>query len=150
MFSKLIVPVDGSEPSNAAVRLAIGFASQIRASLIFCDVVDVTSLIALSGATMDPGIVIESERELAREVVAKAVEDARRAGVPARGEVPEGEVVETVLSLVKQEGAGAVVMGSHGRGGLARAVLGSKAEGVLRRSPVPVLIAPPRAAVQRE
>ncbi|TAM75443.1 universal stress protein [bacterium] len=61
----------------------------------------------------------------------------------------KGEVVQSILDLARREEADAIVMGSHGRGGIARIVLGSKTEGVLRRAPVPVLVAPTAAAAAR-
>lgn len=62
-------------------------------------------------------------------------------GVEVREEVRTGHVVETVLRVVGECGADLVVVGTHGRTGAARVVLGSVAEGLVRRSRVPVLVA---------
>jgi len=148
MFKKLLVPIDGSEPSESALRLAIGIAKEDGAQVVFVHVVDVASLIALGGATtMDPGLVITSQRELGEDALKHAAETAEAAGVHAATALLDGEVVQTILDRAREERVDAIVMGSHGRGGLARAILGSKTEGVLRRASVPVIVAPHAATV---
>ncbi|TAM60299.1 universal stress protein [bacterium] len=148
MFKKLLVPVDGSAPSNAAVELAIDAARAQAAQIVFCHVLDIVPLLALGGsATMDPTAIIESQRELGEQYLASAAERARAAGLDPRTEMVEGEPVQGILELAQRERVDAIVMGSHGRGGIARMVLGSKTEGVLRRAPVPVLVAPTVAPV---
>jgi nucleotide-binding universal stress UspA family protein len=62
--------------------------------------------------------------------------------VDASTTVVHGEVIEAILTLAKERGVDLIVIGSHGRSGIGRALIGSKAEGMIRRSRVPVLIAP--------
>jgi nucleotide-binding universal stress UspA family protein len=54
--------------------------------------------------------------------------------------VAEGHAAEAILSLAEEQGAGMIVMSTHGRGGLARAVFGSVADAILKRSHIPVLV----------
>lgn len=150
MFKKLLVPVDGSEPANAAVELAVDIARSQGGTVVFCHVVDIVPLIAIGGSTtMDPTVIVESQRELGEQYLASAAERARAAGLDPRTALVEGETVQSILDLARREEADAIVMGSHGRGGIARMVLGSKTEGVLRRAPVPVMVAPTAAAAAR-
>ncbi len=85
----------------------------------------------------DPAQQIET-----KEMLDQAQSAAAGAGVDASTTVVHGEVIEAILNLAKERGADLIVMGSHGRSGIERALLGSKAEGMMRRSRIPVLIAP--------
>jgi len=67
---------------------------------------------------------------------------ARAQGIEASGRVLEGPVVDGLLDAVADSHATLIVIGSHGRGGLARAFLGSITEELLRHATVPVLVAP--------
>jgi len=143
VFSKLLVPVDGSEPSSAAVRLAVDVARRYGGEIVLCHVLDIASIVALSGSmTMDPSIAVEAQRSLGEELLKATAAEVGAKGVPVSAEFLEGEVVAQILDLARAKGVDAIVMGSHGRSGIARALLGSKTEGVLRRSPIPVLVAP--------
>jgi nucleotide-binding universal stress UspA family protein len=85
----------------------------------------------------DPG-----EQIATKEILDLATSAAVQAGVEASSEVVHGEVVQAVLNLAQERGVDLIVMGSHGRSGIARALIGSKTEGLMRRSRVPVLVAP--------
>src|SRR5262249_5566179 len=76
----------------------------------------------------------------ARNLLEEHFASVMMAGVEVRMEARTGHVVETVLRAIAECDAKLVVVGTHGRSGADRLVLGSVAEGVLRRSPVPVLI----------
>lgn len=144
MFARILVPIDGSEPSEAAVRLAISIAHEQHGEVILCHVVDVAAIATLSGGMVpiDPTPVTEAERANGRALLEETALRVRRASVPVRTELVEGEVVEAVLDAARQADADTIVMGSHGRSGIARMLLGSKTEGVLRHAPVPVIVAP--------
>jgi len=139
-FRKLLVPVDGSDPSGAAISLALRVALDAGAAVVFCSVADLAQASSLCYPGVDASIVIDSELEQCRALVAAAEVQARAAGVNARGVAVEGLRTDAILDLARAEGADLIVMGSHGRSGVARAFLGSTTEGVLRRSPVPVLV----------
>lgn len=78
-------------------------------------------------------------RTARREVEAAAVR-LRRAGWRARGIVRVGVALPELLQIVREEGAGMLALGARGAGGAARLLLGSVADGALKRAPVPVLI----------
>lgn len=140
MFKKILVPVDGSEPSDSAVALAVTIASDQNAELIFCHALEVVEYAAWEGATPLP--VQPEESTATKMILERAKAAATQAGVSATTRVVSAEVVEGLLTLVRESGADLVVMASHGRSGVARAVIGSKTESFLRRSTVPVLVAP--------
>jgi|SRR5579864_5513472 len=145
MFKRILIPVDGSAPSDAAVDLGIIFAADQHAELGFVHVCDMARMAALvSGAGMvatDPSPMFSAEREFGQALLHSAVEKAAaRAGAHAMTFYEEGGCVDAILGVAERWNADLIIVGSHGRGGIARALLGSVAEGVLRRARVPVLV----------
>jgi nucleotide-binding universal stress UspA family protein len=149
MFHKIVVPVDGSEPSDAAVALALKLAKEEDAELIFVHAVELNKIVALAGpAPIDPSIAIDAACQMGKELLDDVKRRAVEAGCRATVELPEDECVASVLEIARQRKADLITVGSHGRSGIRRALLGSVAEGILRRSPIPVLVchAPPHAS----
>lgn len=143
IFKKLFVPVDGSAPSDAAVDLALRVARDQKADVTFAHVLEVAKIIAMTAvptAGVDPSYALTAEREAGEDAVRKAMDAAEKVGIRAESLLEEGGCVDTILDMAGRTGADLIVMGSHGRGGIARALLGSVAEGVLRRADVPVLV----------
>jgi nucleotide-binding universal stress UspA family protein len=143
VFRSLLVPVDGSDPSNAACALAIRLAADANAAIVFVNVVESDKIIAsvMPGQGFaDPTPAIQSLRAAGTEMLTDAVATASAAGVKVTSELLEGDCIETVLECAKSHAVDLIVIGSHGRSGLQRLMLGSVAEGVLRHSPVPVLV----------
>jgi nucleotide-binding universal stress UspA family protein len=146
MFKKIVVPVDGSEPSDAAVALALQIAKEDQGEVIFVHAVELNKIVALAGpAPIDPSIAIDAACQVGKELLDKMKSRANQAGVRSSTELPEDACVGSVLEIARQRKADLIVVGSHGRSGIPRALLGSVAEGILRRSPIPVLVchAPP-------
>jgi nucleotide-binding universal stress UspA family protein len=90
-------------------------------------------------------VVARELREEHRRLHALAA-DLGRAGLAVTALCIQGPTVEKIVGLAERIGADLVVVGSHGRGALARALLGSVSEGVLRQAPCPVLVVPPPRA----
>jgi len=142
MFRRILVPVDGSGPSREAVELAIATAVAVGGSLLFCSVVDSDRIVMECAAMpfVDPTPSIDALKARANEALAAAVARAESQGLRAESMLKEGEPVKTLLHVAHQYAANLIVMGSHGRRGLQRLLLGSTTEGVLRGSNVPVLV----------
>ncbi len=131
----LLVPVDFGDLSGTAIGLARELASALRADLAL---VHAFHGISVPYTELPPALV---ERELSGvEVGAARALDvlASRSGA-ARAVLRHGEPAEVVLAVAAEIGATMIVMGTHGRRGLPRLVLGSVAERVVRESPVPVV-----------
>jgi nucleotide-binding universal stress UspA family protein len=143
-FSRLLVGIDDSPPSEAAIALASRIAGSRPFSRIrFVDVVDRELLAAEStDVLLSTGIgeVFDAARAAANSRLEKAVAAAQRSGVAAEGAMREGAPVEELLADARSWGATCIVMGTHGRDRVARAVLGSCTEGLLRKSTIPVLV----------
>ena len=142
MLKHLLVPVDGSEPSNAAVDVAVKFASDQDAAITFVHALSVVRELAVIGAGapfVDAGPTVSALRDAGKLILGEAAATARLKDIPTRTELSDSNPVESILESVRDE-IDLIVIGSHGRQGLGRALLGSVAEAVLRSSPVPVLV----------
>lgn len=143
---KLLVPVDGSGCSLRALDAAVGFAADLRADVVICTVVNLAEAAILSGgeSQLVPGC-LETLQTNAETIAAEAL--ARVGGrVDAKSRVVEGNPVEEIERVADEIRAAFIVMGSHGHTGLKRAFVGSVAEGVLRRAPVPVMVVRSRSS----
>lgn len=141
MFRNIVVPIDGSAPSDAAVALASKVANEEGASITLVHAVDPAKIAAVAApSSIDPNAAISAAEEAATEILASAAAKVSGSGVNVKTQLLEGDAVEAVLDLATQVGADLIVVGSHGRGGLSRALLGSVAEGILRKSTIPVLV----------
>lgn len=135
MYNDVLVPTDGSEPAAAAVPKAVDLADRYGARLHALYVADTTeySTITFEGAVVDT---LESE---GRNVVDDVVNAAEDRNLEAVGSVMRGGVYNTILDYIDEEDVDIVVMGTHGRTGVSRALLGSVTERVVRNADVPVL-----------
>ncbi|HZV79386.1 MAG TPA: universal stress protein [Candidatus Binatus sp.] len=144
VFRALFVPVDCSEPSAEATRVAIDLAADQKARITFVNVVETGKLIAsvMPGqGYADPVPALDAMRAAGADILKTSVNNAQAAGVKATSQLLDGDCVSCIIQGAAQADADLIVLGSHGRGGLTRLVLGSVAEGVVRNSTVPVLIA---------
>ena len=144
-FHSILVPVDFSEPSRRALRSAVALAADLGARVTLLNVVrtpQVTS--AEIGMGVPPGpLLVVTEDEIA-EVVARQLDLMARSEVPAEADasirVRRGFPAEEIVREAAEGGYDLVVMGTHGHTGVARVLLGSVAERVVRHSEVPVLV----------
>jgi nucleotide-binding universal stress UspA family protein len=140
-ITRIVVPLDGSDLACRAVPPAEALAARLGASLIFVQAAGPTQVPGLDAAlALDLG---ETDAWLTLQQ-AKAA--AQRKGLRAEAALARGELAarpaDAILAVVQRYGAGLVVMATHGRTGARRALLGSVADAVVRRSPVPVLLIP--------
>jgi nucleotide-binding universal stress UspA family protein len=140
MFKKMAVALDGSLCSEQAFEVALEMARGEGAALAICSVVD--PIMIASGAPPNPAmeIAIADMERFARDLVAKAVATAAKNGVTATGDIRSGAPPFEIVRYAEDAGADAIVMGTHGRGGLKHFLMGSVAETVLRESNVPVIV----------
>ncbi|MFD1515042.1 universal stress protein [Halomarina rubra] len=134
----VVLPDDGSEHAAVATDHALALATTYGARLHVLSVVDDGSL----GYDVRSTLVVEELEREATATVDATVEEAEAAGVEATGSVAEDRPHRAILDAVDAHDADLVVMGTHGRSGVSRIVLGSVAEKVVRASPVPVLTVP--------
>jgi nucleotide-binding universal stress UspA family protein len=138
MYDRILVPTDGSECADSAVEHAIDIAGQYGAELHVLSVVDARDV-----SHSAPAISIEQVEQTLRERAESVVEDvagrAEEAGVSVVTAVEPGLPDDTVVEYADEHDCDLIVMGTHGRTGLERYLLGSVTERTVRRSTVPVL-----------
>jgi nucleotide-binding universal stress UspA family protein len=148
MFRKILVAVDGSPTSNKGYKVAVDLAKSIGAKLVVLHVIDERAVgigLSASGFVAPAYVedVIAALRDAGRKVLAKAQREAQAKGQAIDAHLVESlgnGVAHTILAQAKKQKADLIVLGTHGRRGLARVVVGSDAETVLREATVPVLL----------
>ena len=139
---RILCPVDFSEPSKRALRYALAIARWQDAELSVLHVQDVLLHAAAGEAGGYPELAERHSQEL-RDFI----DDAGRKDWKVRTHMVTGRAVSGIVEHATREGSDLIVMGTNGRSGLARAVLGSVTEGVVRQATMPVLTIPPSADV---
>jgi nucleotide-binding universal stress UspA family protein len=142
-YERIIVPLDGSRFARAALAPAAWLARELGAGLV---------LVQAAAPAHVPGVESDLARQLgesdAARSLAEAAESAVVAGLPVSQVLVTGGMADApalaILTAVEEAEAGLVVMATHGRTGLERAMLGSVADAVVAASPVPVLLVHPR------
>lgn len=134
---RILVPIDGSSPGDDALDYALEqFTDAEIIALYVMDPVD--------GATAwGPGSAddwLSTAEKRSERVLESATELAADAGREITTDSDAGRPAKTIVEYVEENDLDQVVIGSHGRDGLARVLLGSVAETVVRRAPVPVTV----------
>ncbi|KRC20353.1 universal stress protein [Acidovorax sp. Root217] len=140
MFKRILVPVDGSQTSNKALVTALGLARECGAVVRLVHAIDDLALISGYDYSVD---LLSVARNQAHGLLADAMAIARSSGVESDSvlaEIPGVRLGETVAIQAREWKADLIVLGTHGRKGLGRVLMGSGAEQVIRTAPVPVLV----------
>ncbi len=143
IVKKILVATDGSDTSKRAVDYAIDMASRYNAKLVILHVLNL--LIPrvrkhLSSSALDK--VHEEDRRMARIVLEDAQKKAEEKHVEATAELVEDHmpVYGEIIMCAERESADLIVVGTRGKSGFTKLLLGSVASGVVTYSPVPVLV----------
>jgi len=138
----ILVPLDLTENAETIADWAIEWAERTRARLVLLHVLPSVHAYA-SPIFVDPNgfdELYDNSRKRAEERLRPIAEEARRCGVDTSVHVRIGTPAEEILSVARDFGAGLIVVGTHGRKGLAHVVLGSTAEKVVRLAQCPVFV----------
>jgi len=143
MYTRLLLPTDGSEASRRAIESGIAFARSIGA-----EVVAMTATPAFHALTLDsemlqqtPEQYAAASREHAQRLLDEVQAGARDAGVPCSGvQVVSDDPDEAIIATAREHMCDLIVMASHGRRGIMGVLLGSVTQKVLAHSAIPVLV----------
>ncbi|WP_427914933.1 universal stress protein [Ramlibacter sp. MMS24-I3-19] len=139
-YRRILVPVDGSEPSNRALVTALQLARDVGGRVLVLH--DISDLLYLSPYS-DARTLMALAHDEGERVVKAALDICASAGVPAESRLVTGvghRLGEVVSDAAVAWNADLIVLGSHGRRGLQRLLLGSGAEQILRLAPVATLV----------
>jgi nucleotide-binding universal stress UspA family protein len=143
-FNKILAPTDFSEDSKLALSYAITLAQKFSSEIIVVHVDQPLAPVMVS--ELNPGVdvttmnrIAEEARMLALKELDKATSYLRDNGVRARGLMRVGAPFLEIINAAQSEAADLIVMGTHGRTGLAHVLIGSVAERVVNKAPCPVL-----------
>ena len=137
---RVIVPIDGSEVADRAARRAVEMSSWLREK----PEIHLINVQPPLPKTADFGLSHEKRDAYHREVGEQELANARKcfgdAGFTCTHHVSVGDPAKVITHYVREEKADVIVMGTHGRGAVAGAIMGSVAREVLESSEVPVLL----------
>ncbi|SEO68492.1 Nucleotide-binding universal stress protein, UspA family [Halogranum amylolyticum] len=138
LYDRILVPTDGSEGVERAVSHAVDLAAAHGATIHAVYVVNTAGFTGLPMESSWEGVenMLREDAETALETVRTL---AGRQDVTVETHVLEGPPQREIVRYAEEEGCDLVVMGTHGRGGIDRLLLGSVAEKVVRSSNVPVM-----------
>ncbi|MEL7670083.1 universal stress protein [Methanobacterium sp.] len=147
MYKKILLPTDGSEYANKAAKHAIWLARLNGAELIALNVIETSSLVGLPAEDLIVRIkeMLKEEGRKSLENISdilkeSKIEDECQKEVKLTLSTKEGSPSDIIINTVKEEGVDLVVMGTSGKHGLDRFLLGSVTENVVRSSQCPVLV----------
>lgn len=148
-YRRILVAVDGSPAATRGLREAIRLAKSESAALCIFHVVNEFYAYAAPEAAAAMVDIVPTLRAGGKRVLDKARALAEAQGVKAKtamGETVGGAAADAIVREAKKQRADLIVLGTHGRRGLRRMVLGSDAEQVVRTAPIPVLLVKGAAA----
>jgi nucleotide-binding universal stress UspA family protein len=143
MYHRILVPLDGSAPSERGLREAIRLATDQKATLFLLHVIDDYPVLSEGSSARSFEEKLERLRHHGSELLAKANDNTFQAGVQAKTvlrDVTQATVADAIVDEAQKLDCDLIVMGTHGRRGISRLTMGSEAELVVRTSPVPVLL----------
>lgn len=135
----ILVPTDFGAPSEAAIDYAIDYARVLGAEVVLMHAYEIPIMGFPDGALVATAELSSRIFEGAQAGLDRQLANRRGAGVNIRGLIKQGDAWHMVNEAATEIGAGLIVMGTHGRTGLSRALIGSVAEKVVRTASVPVL-----------
>lgn len=143
MYQRILVPIDGSETSERALQEAIKLGDSAAQFRLLYVVEEIYSLGTEGYEFIDYDALQQAVRTSGERILAQAAEKMQRAGKRAEVALLEtgGQRVANVIEgEARRWQADLIVIGTHGRSGLSRLLMGSVAEGVMRVASVPVLL----------
>jgi nucleotide-binding universal stress UspA family protein len=138
---RILAPTDFSKHSQNALVYAAAFAEKFGAELYLLHVVQDLGVFIPEAVGMTPVVAPPTEQFAAAAKVSleRALEETPLKNLTVHAEVREGSPFYEIVRFAKEKDIDLIIMGTHGRGGLAHLLLGSVAEKVVRKAPCPVL-----------
>jgi nucleotide-binding universal stress UspA family protein len=153
MYEHILVPLDGSELSEAVLPHVQALAAKLGATLLLLRVANVSATI-MAATGPDTGMVapdlieevIEDQEDDAKTYLERLGERLKAGGCQVSWQVVEGSPAPAIVDAARKSSCDLIALATHGRTGLVRTVLGSVADAVVRESHLPVLLIRPAGA----
>ena len=143
MFTRILVPTDFSEPSDAALQYARMVAAKFGASINLLHVFEpplyLAGVVSSEVYVADTSAIQAELMEQAKNNLAERVTAGDRERYGATTEIVTGQTASSIVKFATEQHMDLIVMGTHGRSGMSHLLLGSVAEHVVRTAPCPVL-----------
>lgn len=143
MYKRILVPIDGSDTARRGLKEAIALATEQKATLRLLHVTSDFPVMLEMANALNFDKVRDGLNQYGRDQLDNAKALAKGLGLEVETQLHDlkgGRVADAIVEEAKSAGCDLIVIGTHGRRGFKRALLGSDAEQVLRASPVPVLL----------
>lgn len=147
MYAQILIASDGSELADRALEHGLQLAKLAGSALTIVTVTEPVTIVgggyaSIAGGVIDPlPELIEAQEKAARDLLERAAKRAADQGVAARTILVDNSfAAEGIVATANEIGAELIIMGSHGRRGLNRLLLGSQTNNVLAHTKIPVLV----------
>ena len=143
MYKRILVPIDGNDTAARGLAEAITLARDLKATLRLLNLTSDFVLMVEMSNVIDYEKFREGLNQVGRRLLTQASEQAKAQGVTAETSLHDlrgGRVADAIVEEARQSRCDLIVIGTHGRRGVDRMMLGSDAEQVARMAPVPVLL----------
>ena len=143
MYKRILVPIDGSDTAARGLAEAIALARELKATVRLLNLTSDFVLMVEMTSAIDYEKFREGLNQFGQRLLAQASEQAKAQGVTAETSLHDlrgDRVADAIVEEARRSRCDLIVIGTHGRRGVSRAMLGSDAENVARSSPVPVLL----------
>lgn len=143
MYRRILVPIDGSDPAQRGLQEALGLAKAFDSSLVLLHVAEIYPMMMEMATATTWEQITTDVRAYGQRVLERAHDAAKGAGVASETHLEDSaaaRVCDVIIEQARQHHCDLIVMGTHGRRGIAHAVVGSDAERVIHQSPLPVLL----------
>jgi nucleotide-binding universal stress UspA family protein len=144
MYTRILVPVDGSDAAARGLDEAIDLALHLKAHVQLVHVVEPWIMMAPETMPVTVHQIADIRRSAGAKLLEECEDKVAKAGVQVDAELIEtllgGTAGECIVNKAKEANADLVICGTHGRRGVRRLLMGSDAEYIVRRSSVPVLL----------
>ena len=151
MYEKILVPLDGSDLAELAIRHAQEIARGARSEILLLQAVNFPYPVVPETAMFPDGEWLAGAKKEAARYLDGIAAPLREAGMRVRTILDKRSPADAILHVAAREGVDLIVMSTHGRGGLSRMLMGSVAESVFRATPRTVMLVKPEppAVVKR-
>lgn len=147
MYAQILIASDGSELADRALDHGLKLAKLAGSALTIVTVTEPVTLVgggyaSVAGGVIDPlPELVEAQEKAARELLERAAKRAAEQGVTAKTILVDNSfAADGIVATANEIGAELIIMGSHGRRGLNRLLLGSQTNNVLAHTKIPVLV----------